>query len=53
MAEYKADIELEDELFEHHRFEAAKGQSPLRVDKFLMNLIEKIQYFYEKLDVIL
>jgi len=40
MAEYKADIELEDELFEHHRFEAAKGQSPLRVDKFLMNLIE-------------
>jgi 23S rRNA pseudouridine1911/1915/1917 synthase len=40
MAEYKADSELEDELFEHHRFEAAKGQSPLRVDKFLMNLIE-------------
>lgn len=40
MAEYKAENELEDELFEHHRFEAAKGQSPLRVDKFLMNLIE-------------
>lgn len=40
MAEYKADNVLEDELFEHHRFEAAKGQSPLRVDKFLMNLIE-------------
>lgn len=32
--------ELEDELYEHHRFEASKGQSPLRVDKFLMNLIE-------------
>ncbi len=33
--------EFEDEnLFEHHRFEVAKGQSPLRVDKFLMNLIE-------------
>ena len=33
-------LELEDELFEHYRFEAGKGQSPLRVDKFLMNLIE-------------
>ncbi|QYJ67527.1 RluA family pseudouridine synthase [Flavobacterium litorale] len=32
--------ELEDELYEHHRFEAGKGQSPLRVDKFLMNLVE-------------
>jgi len=31
---------LEDELYEHHRFEAGKGQSPLRVDKFLMNLVE-------------
>ncbi|MXN90649.1 RluA family pseudouridine synthase [Flavobacterium sp. Sd200] len=30
----------EDELYEHHRFEAGKGQQPLRVDKFLMNLIE-------------
>jgi 23S rRNA pseudouridine1911/1915/1917 synthase len=40
MAEYKAENELDDELFEHLRFEAAKGQSSLRVDKFLMNLIE-------------
>lgn len=32
--------ELEDELYEHHRFEASKGQAPLRVDKFLMNLVE-------------
>ncbi|KGO80573.1 23S rRNA pseudouridine1911/1915/1917 synthase [Flavobacterium cauense R2A-7] len=32
--------ELEDELYEHHRFEAGNGQSPLRVDKFLMNLVE-------------
>lgn len=31
---------LEDELYEHHRFEAGKGQAPLRVDKFLMNLVE-------------
>jgi 23S rRNA pseudouridine1911/1915/1917 synthase len=40
MVDYKTENELDDELFEHHRFEAAKGQSPLRVDKFLMNLIE-------------
>jgi 23S rRNA pseudouridine1911/1915/1917 synthase len=32
--------ESEDELYEHHRFEAGKGQAPLRVDKFLMNLVE-------------
>lgn len=30
----------EDELFEHHKFLASKGQEPLRVDKFLMNFIE-------------
>lgn len=30
----------EDDLFEHHHFIAAKGQDPLRVDKFLMNFIE-------------
>jgi 23S rRNA pseudouridine1911/1915/1917 synthase len=30
----------EDDLFEHHRFTASKGQEPLRVDKFLMNFIE-------------
>jgi 23S rRNA pseudouridine1911/1915/1917 synthase len=29
-----------EELFEHFRFEAGKGQAPLRVDKFLMNLVE-------------
>ncbi|MFH6604779.1 RluA family pseudouridine synthase [Maribacter algicola] len=37
------DAELQDqdnELFEHHRFVASKGQEPLRVDKFLMNFIE-------------
>lgn len=27
-------------LYEHYRFEADKGQSPLRVDKYLMNRIE-------------
>ncbi|MCG2612427.1 RluA family pseudouridine synthase [Flavobacterium sp. SM15] len=30
----------DDVLFEHHRFEVAKGQQALRIDKFLMNLIE-------------
>ena len=41
MAEYTSvDNELGDELYEHYRFEAGKGQSALRVDKFLMNLIE-------------
>jgi len=30
----------EEELFEHFSFKAAKGQKPLRIDKFLMNLIE-------------
>ena len=28
------------ELFEHYKFVANKGQSPLRVDRFLMNFIE-------------
>ncbi|GGE10983.1 RluA family pseudouridine synthase [Psychroflexus salis] len=30
----------QDELYEHHHFTAAKGQEPLRIDKFLMNFIE-------------
>ena len=40
MSDYNVGNELEDELYEHHRFEASKGQSALRVDKFLMNMIE-------------
>ena len=32
--------ENDDSLYEHHRFVAAIGQEPLRVDKFLMNFIE-------------
>ncbi|WBL21725.1 RluA family pseudouridine synthase [Zunongwangia sp. HRR-M8] len=28
-------------LYEHHKFVAEKGQNPLRVDKYLMNYIEK------------
>ena len=33
-------MEETQELFEHYKFEADKGQEPLRVDKFLMNFIE-------------
>ena len=34
------DNEGNDDLYEHYRFKADKGQQPLRVDKFLMNRIE-------------
>lgn len=34
--------ELEDELYEHYKFEVPKGQSILRVDKYLMNLIVNV-----------
>lgn len=30
----------DDELYEHYSFVAEKGQSPLRIDKYLMNFIE-------------
>lgn len=30
----------EEELYEHHRFVAAPGQEPLRIDKYLMNCVE-------------
>ena len=32
--------EVEEELFEHHRVVADKGQEPLRLDKFLLNRLE-------------
>jgi 23S rRNA pseudouridine1911/1915/1917 synthase len=31
---------IDEELFEHHRVVADKGQEPLRVDKFLLNRLE-------------
>ncbi len=40
MPEEDFSLSEEQDLFEHHRFVAAKGQEPLRVDKFLMNFIE-------------
>lgn len=32
--------DVEEELYEHHRFVADKGQKPYRVDKFLFNFLE-------------
>ncbi|WP_396188358.1 RluA family pseudouridine synthase [Flavobacterium sp.] len=40
MQEFLNENEYEDDLYEHHRFVVAKGQQSLRVDKFLMNVIE-------------
>ncbi|MBN8565292.1 MAG: RluA family pseudouridine synthase [Flavobacteriales bacterium] len=34
------ELESEDELFEHHRFEVPKGQSLVRIDKYLMQVVE-------------
>ncbi|MEY8847441.1 RluA family pseudouridine synthase [Psychroserpens sp. XS_ASV72] len=39
-SEYPIDDDNNDELFEHHSFIADKGQTPLRIDKYLMNRIE-------------
>lgn len=43
MANFEAETEENgsDDLYEHFRFKADKGQNALRVDKYLMNLIEK------------
>ena len=38
--EETTDDQQNDDLYEHHRFVATKGQEPLRVDKFLMNFVE-------------
>jgi 23S rRNA pseudouridine1911/1915/1917 synthase len=32
--------ETDDELFEHHRFDVPKGQSMLRIDKYLIQVVE-------------
>ena len=32
-----------DELYEHHRIVVDKGQSLLRIDKFLMNRLENVK----------
>ena len=33
-------VDLEDELYEHFKFEVPKGQAALRIDKYLMGLIQ-------------
>lgn len=38
--DFNTDFEPEDELFEHFRFVVPKGQAFLRIDKYLMSLIQ-------------
>ena len=40
MIENEENSNVNDDLYEHYKFEASEGQEPLRVDKFLMNFIE-------------
>ncbi len=40
MEDQEKDNASQEEFFEHYRFTADKGQSPLRVDKFLNNFLE-------------
>lgn len=37
--QYTPEIELEDDLFEHFRFDVPKGQDFLRIDKYLMHML--------------
>ena len=39
MTENTPEIELDDDLFEHFRFEVPKGQEFLRIDKYLMHML--------------
>ncbi|MFY8186699.1 MAG: RluA family pseudouridine synthase [Flavobacterium sp.] len=34
------EITYDDALFEHHKIEVSKGQNPIRVDKYLSNILE-------------
>jgi len=34
------EFDTDDELYEHHRFDVPKGQSMLRIDKYLMQVVE-------------
>ena len=40
MADYTPQLPDEDNLYEHHAFTVDKGQTPLRIDKYLMNFVE-------------
>ncbi|MGK4568875.1 RluA family pseudouridine synthase [Flavobacterium sp. 3HN19-14] len=55
-SEYTPDLDSEDDLFEHYRFEVPKGQAFLRIDKYLMSQIanstrNKIQNAAENGDI--
>jgi len=41
MSEDPEEVELDDELFEHHRIVADRGQGMVRVDKYLVDRLEK------------
>lgn len=40
MMNFNPETEIDENLYEHHKFEVATGQSQLRIDKYLLNLIE-------------
>ncbi|TYA83370.1 RNA-binding S4 domain-containing protein, partial [Seonamhaeicola marinus] len=40
MEDYTPQLPEDDNLHEHYAFTVGKGQTPLRVDKYLMNFIE-------------
>ena len=52
MAEYKAENELDDELFEHHRFEAAKGQSSLKTINCWSSINQQVWWFIQVMEII-
>ena len=37
MTTEEIEITDQDELYEHHRFNIEKGQTPIRIDKYLFN----------------
>ena len=44
----EATEEAGEELFEHHQLVADPGQVPLRVDKFILNLVSNMSFIYAK-----
>lgn len=40
MDKYTPQLPDEDNLYEHHAFTVDSGQTPLRIDKYLMNFVE-------------
>ena len=40
MEDHTPQLPDEDNLYEHYAFKVEKGQTPLRIDKYLMNFVE-------------